>query len=269
MTDVFSRCMMNSKAGFQHLHPSAFIWIRLIMTMVWDTHLLYRLFQIESKLDSFKSLEQLRNALNKEGSFGFSIGQCALNYQVLLATPPIPTNNAEPATPGGEGDAEVINFKGKLKDTSKNKTKVDWLNSAEGVAARKTGHHTLDLLPNNSQRLCLYCSNMTRYHCKACHKATGNAKVYFPVCNTPCFTPGNRKCIKLCTELIHGSSDKIVPDASRKKMVTEGKLGSILENQAEAATARKRKRTPSPVRSISSSQHTDATINVNLNFAEV
>jgi hypothetical protein len=250
MTDVFSRCMKNAMPNFQSLHPSAFIWIRLIMTMVWDTHLLRQLFHIERKLDSFISLDQLRNSLNKEASFADSILYCAHEFSVLEAqmVPAIPASE----TPGETTEAPVV-FKGTLKDSSKNVTKVNWLNSDEGKAVRAAGHHSLDVLPSNAERQCLYCSKKTRHHCKQCHKATGGSKVFFPICSTPCYTTNEMRCIKTCDELIHSSSGTIVPDATRKKKQSEGKQLAAIENQLLAVTARKRKRSRSPSRSPSPS----------------
>ena len=88
MTDVFSRCLKDVKPMFKSLHPYAFIWIRLIMTMLWNVHVLVRLGHIEKKNDTYKSLVQIHNAVNKQGSLHQSILRCALMYKLQIAYPP-------------------------------------------------------------------------------------------------------------------------------------------------------------------------------------
>ena len=76
MTDCFSRMQNNVKAPLQKLHPYAYMWLRMVMMMMYNAHVLNRLFSIEKFIKtpgSIKSLEQLRQALNSEGSFRASI----------------------------------------------------------------------------------------------------------------------------------------------------------------------------------------------------
>ena len=109
MTDVFSRCQKDVKPIFKSLHPYAFIWIRLIMAMVWNVHVLVRLGQIGKRIESYKSLEQIHNALNRQGSFQQSILRCALRYKLEIAYPlPVKANVNPP-------DCELS----RLKDTNK------------------------------------------------------------------------------------------------------------------------------------------------------
>ena len=84
------------------------------MTMLWNAHVLVRLGHIEKKIDTYKYLEQIHNALNKQGSFQQSM-HCALKYKLQIASPQPVKVNVNPA------DNELS----RLKDTNKNLEKAE------------------------------------------------------------------------------------------------------------------------------------------------
>ena len=47
VVDEYNRTLKNWKPNFNSLHPYAFLWIRLIMSLTLNCHLLFRLFKIE------------------------------------------------------------------------------------------------------------------------------------------------------------------------------------------------------------------------------
>ena len=90
------------KPMFKSQHTYAFIWIRLIMTMLWNVHVL------RSYRDTYKPLEQIHNALNKQGSFSSAIYRCPLKYKLQIPSPKPVKVNYNPA------DNELS----RLKDTN-------------------------------------------------------------------------------------------------------------------------------------------------------
>jgi hypothetical protein len=195
MTDVFSRVMKNVKPNMKSLHPYAFVWIRMLMTMAYDAHLLHRLFAIEDHLNtpgSILSLEKLRQLLNIEGSFMGSLSTMVkqeFKFTHQLFSPDEPISLEEPAT------AEAAFEMSGLRDGMQNKTKRAFLNSPAGIALRRGNHpaapcttpgRILSHIPVRSTkglkatiRRCVICSHHTRDYCKAC---STNANGVFFLC---------------------------------------------------------------------------------------
>ena len=80
--------LKNWKPNFHSLHPYAFLWIRLIMSLTLNCHLIFRLFKIENKLPTFTCIELLKEALNKSGSFQHSLFQFAERLHLTIAIHP-------------------------------------------------------------------------------------------------------------------------------------------------------------------------------------
>ena len=103
MTDQLSRFLNNVKPPIHQLNPYGYVWLRMIMMMVLDAHLLHRLFAIEERLKlpgSIVCLEQLRQALNSEASFrdsiaklirdgGFNLSNQLFSTGVSAVVPPV------------------------------------------------------------------------------------------------------------------------------------------------------------------------------------
>jgi hypothetical protein len=213
MTDTFSRCLKNIKPNFKSLHPYAFIWIRLIMTMMWNCHLVLRLFRAEETISNATSITLIHEVLNKVSSFQDSILEAALCYKITCLDVSAPVLVAE-------GEAKGC---GSLTDESRNATKLSYLNSEAGTDVRRTGIHIAGRL--EKQRKCIFCNKKTLSHCVNC-SVSG---VYFPVCTTDSYTPDNRLCPKSCFERLHGA-DKVKADQSRKKRASESLLTALRKN---------------------------------------
>ena len=120
------------------------------MTMVWNVHVLVRLGQIEKRIESYMSLEQIHNAYQQ------SILRCALRYKLEIDYPPPVKAKVNPP------DSELS----RLKDTNKNWKKVMYLNSEQGVACRRNGlHYNGDL---ETSRRCIYCTHATTNYYITC-----------------------------------------------------------------------------------------------------
>jgi hypothetical protein len=246
MTDVFSRCMKNVKPVFNSLHPYAFIWIRMIMTMMWNAHLLHRLFKIERELPRFTSLEQLRNKLNKESSFQGSIGIAAMTYKIVSASGRnvlLIHNDAEAAADNNV-DSEVSTTLESLKESCRNSTKLEYLNSKEGYERRTQKLHLQ--VSSSSKRRCIFCDKKTSYYCATC----STTNVTFYMCKTQSYTEHGRKLAASCFVRCH-EMKKIVPDKSRRKSSSEAMLQRNRLAASKSAESRKRRR--------SNTDDTDAT----------
>jgi hypothetical protein len=67
--DTASRILSNIKIDFRKLTPRAFIYIRVIMTALMNSHCLIRILKTERKLDEYKSYKQFKLAMNAQASF--------------------------------------------------------------------------------------------------------------------------------------------------------------------------------------------------------
>jgi hypothetical protein len=208
MTDVFSRCLKNVKPGFKSLHPYAFIWIRLLMTMMWNSHILMRLFRVEKDVMEAKTIEGLHDLLNKEASFQQSILEAAMTYSITNVGLAINSPAAQ-----GEVKEAPISI-GSLKDTSRNATKVDFLNSPSYTTKRKTGPHIPGVL--SKSRRCIFCDNKTTSHCKNC-EIQG---IIFPMCTSASVNESGRRNIATCFARCH-SMDVIKVEHERSKPCSE------------------------------------------------
>ena len=247
MTDTVSRIMYNIKVPFHSLHPYALLWMRAIMMMVYNGHLLHRIFSIEGRLSTIKTLEQLRQMLKSEGSFTDSIadlvrgaGFAFTNPAFLCAAPAPPAPAAAAAAMDVDLDAATARAVataalGSLHDASKNRTKLAWLNTADGIALRRRGAGRLHIPQHaESQRRCILCDHHTTAFCKQC----SSANVYFFACVTASKSKTGRQNVSTCFEMMH-NSDTLVRDHTRSKIISVRKSLSVT---GEASVASKRSR---------------------------
>ena len=231
MTDVYSRCMKNIKPTFHSLHPYAFIWIRLLMTMMWNTHILYRLFQIEHMLPNIKTIDQLRNLLNKESSFQESIYDIATQYKIKDIPIPINTINADAGINDNENDLNNDYTISNLNNKSRNYNKLKYLNNDEGKRRRIDGSHVHVPQKLSQKRRCLFCNKTTTTICATC----STNEVVFPMCTSTMETENGRLCLATCFQRCH-TSQTIRPDFSRRRRLSQSK------RDANAANSLKRRR---------------------------
>lgn len=256
--DEFSRTFKNVQASFQSLSPNARVVIRTILTQVYNAHHIRRLFIIENKLDSFKNLTQLTNAIKKIGSFRDSV-------KILAKTLELAGCESEPELIVNE-EVTVDNDSGPVpKLSARNLTKVEWLNTSEGMDMRLRGklNGTVQLIHLNAkmqhvlesdvrvQLWCVLCSSKTVYCCSRCvvilNEGSDHAtKTVFPLWLT--IPEGKRKT---CFELFHTRATlenkkrgpKCISDEKRsanrenakkrKREVDEGNENDLMEEDDE------------------------------------
>ena len=252
MTDTFSRVMMNVGAPFKQLQPQASVMMRYIMIMVYNAHLVNRAFGIEKRLNAppankraIRSLDQLRHALKNEGSFMNSIGNLAregfkISHGLFKAA--IAGAKPEAAEDGGarEQDAAQGNVVVGLLCTSKNKSKVAFLNTTAGTALRqsgKPGSHVPVAQPLGSPT-CLMCRSRTRFYCEACSNNTSDVK--FHACVMP-KTSGSSKKVT-CFQKMH--KVKAIVSQKAPKRLSDGMTTALAKRTValQAQNAAKRKK---------------------------
>ena len=80
--DVFSRTLKNVKAPFKSLNPYAALWIRMLLSQAYNAHIIARLYLIKDKLSSLKSVDQVKNYLNRQNSFQDNLGVLAISLKL-------------------------------------------------------------------------------------------------------------------------------------------------------------------------------------------
>ena len=199
----------------------------------------------KKRIESYKSLEQINNALNRQGSFQQSILRCALRYKLEIAYPPPVKANVNPP------DSELS----RLKDKNKNWKKGD-LNSEQGVTRRRNRlHYNGDL---ETSRHCIYCNHATTNYCVTCStEAPKLNKICIDILMVlqiiiikphagylPHVSCQNYECwknLKTCFQKCHDSV-RIEQDFSRQRMTSELQKCANKENAMLSAQSRKRKR---------------------------
>ena len=213
------------------------------MMMVLDTHLLHRLFAIEERLKlpgSIVCLEQLRQALNSEASFrdsiaklirdgGFNFSNPMFSAGVsagVSRVPPVAAACGEYAAP----NAILKN----LTSKSKSQTKIDFMNTAQGIKLRHENGAHVEGSDRNHSGSCMLCGARTCKFCITCSQACrgkNNEKVQFNVCSTDSQNVAGRRNIYTCFQLMH-SANELVYDAGREKCTSENHSRSLSDLNA-------------------------------------
>lgn len=214
----------------------------MIMMMAYYAHLLHRIFAVESRLGygqgSFKCLEQLRQALNSEGSFAASLGDLArgsgFHFTHALFASAAPVLPMAPLDSGAELALAAVPYAvvdlGSLQDGSRNVTKLGFLNSAAGIELRRDSR-TLHIADYATKRHCLLCDLTTTAYCKQCSHNASN--VVFPVCTTASKSNGRRNVFS-CMEIMHNRDDLRFDD-TRTKITSDAQAASLHTRTAARA----------------------------------
>lgn len=187
-------------------------------------------------------LEQLRQALNSEGSFAASLADLArgsgFRFNHVLFASPAPVLALAPlhagsmfalaATPSASVEL------GSLQDTSRNGTKLAFLNSEAGQALRRDSR-TVHVVSYARQRRCILCDSTTTAYCKQCSHNVSN--VVFPIC-TSSSTSNGRRNVATCFEIMHNRDDLRLDDTRSK--ITSVAQSAALHTRTVAAAKRKR-----------------------------
>jgi hypothetical protein len=252
MTDVFSRMQNNVKPSIQQLHPYAYIWIREVMMMIFNAHILHRLFAIEGRLKgpkSFLCLRQLRNTLNSEASFRDSIASLVRNgifqfSHALFATPIVVPRIVNAATRDdvSAACAPPVVIRSMLTNSSKSFKKLKFLNTQDGIRVRRASGAHVATIDSKHVGCCVLCGHRTQHFCIGCSKAVlshSSEMVKFYTCTTASQSVGKHKHSHSCFEMLH-SADKLYVDEQRQKIVSEKRAKSLSELAVNNALKRKR-----------------------------
>ena len=219
----------NVKAAFQKLHPYAYIWIRMIMMMVFNAHVLHRLFAIEKRLHipgSIQCLAQLRQALNYEGSLrdslaqlardGFTLSNVMFQGAVVRHVLAVVGDSDDDAADATHVPAFTL---GDLRGTSKNVTKLAFLNTSAGTALRRQRGPHVDVTHPDFVGTCLLCKARTTHFCKMCSRSAEG--IFFWVCTTDSRSAsGSRRMNKsTCFEMFHNAGP-IALELDREKCLS-------------------------------------------------
>ena len=236
MTDMLSRTLNNVKAPMQKLHPYGYMYTRMINMMMYNGHILHRLFAIEKRLKTkgeIKCLEQLRQALNAEGSFKASIANVVRRKPGSTTTTngfkfsQILFSQHEKVTTVDHGAVAAQKRKSigcSITGSMKSGTKLKFMNTPTGKQIRReSGFHTPSLHVDHLGS-CMLCGARTVNACMTCSnlasKELSNSNVIFYVCITESHAPGGRLLPYTCFHMMH-NADVLYRDDSRKKVVSE------------------------------------------------
>ena len=232
--DEYSRTLKKWKPNFNSMHPYAFLWIRLIMSLTSNCHLIFRLFKIENKLHTFTCIEQLKEALNKLGSLQHSLFQFAERLHLTTAIHPEHHSlSSSTATSTGACMPRPC-------DTSKNQTKLEWWNSSDGIERRnQEGAHIPISYPSKVYKYCLICHSHTKYHCSKC--ALKDPECTVPACISISYNRvGESKCLKTCMEILHSNGNReIKADFGRIKKSSPSQKAAALANGKKGGAPRR------------------------------
>lgn len=228
------------------------------MMMVYNAHLLHRLFAIEKRLNkpgSITSLKQLRQALNSEGSFVSSLADLVRGTGFRLTSPlfrslaalplvvPMEVNvDAAVADPTDEIPLACTDLSmGTLVDTSYNMTKLAYMNTEAGVARRRApGPIHVHASDGVGSHRCMLCSQRTRQYCVNCSKNL--SKVKFFVCTRATVNDAGAANISTCFQIFHNRSVLSASTSGRHREITEPQLSARTQNASTARGAQVAKR---------------------------
>ena len=127
-----------------------------------------------------------------------------------------------------------------LTSKSKSQTKIDFMNTAQGIKLRCENGAHVEGTDRNHCGSCMLCGARTIKFCITCSQACrgkNNEKVKFNVCSTDSQNVTGRRNIYTCFQLMH-SANELVYDAGREKCTTESHLRHIRSVSALNAAKR-------------------------------
>ena len=120
-----------------------------------------------------------------------------------------------------------------LTSKSKSQTKIDFMNTAQGIKLRRENGAHVEGIDHNHFGSCFLCGARTSKFCVSCSQARGknNEKVQFKVCSTESQNGAGRRNIYTCFQLMH-SANELVYDAGREKCTSENHSRSLSDLNA-------------------------------------
>lgn len=147
--DVVSRILKNIKIDFRSLSPRAFIWIRIILLCLLNSHLIFRLVHSEAQLNEPKqSYRRFKSSLNKMFSFQSFLWKVANNTWVIQSS----GSNEELSQP-------ILDDAGNLQKIPKRNRLVFYQKSDIGERIRKgfIGQHRPVMTADFKKKSCIMC----------------------------------------------------------------------------------------------------------------
>jgi hypothetical protein len=203
--DGYSRFQKNVKAQHSHLGPVAAIWLRLIMTMVYNAYHSYLLSRCEEFLmsDRCLSFRQFQKEKSRQLSFRQFCSVLArdISLEVLNIESNSDSESNNLAEPGAPGEITI----------AYNKRKSFFLRP-DLIAMRCNGRLNHEAVSTESQASCIWCCRQTVMHSDgtphSCHGLKTKWKC--AVCNVP-LCRVTRMNGRSCFTLFHESDELFNP----------------------------------------------------------
>ena len=157
--DVFGRMLKNVKINFRSLSPRAFVFIRVILTLLLNSYLVFRIvsFSTRDKISTAASYTRLKGSLNEDSSF----------FQYLVAVikewsfSPVVLSRTGSQAPSDDEDAASIDE----INVPRNK-RLQFFNKPDGKRLRLSKVPHERCLVKKLQ--CYICKMQTTAHCSTC-----------------------------------------------------------------------------------------------------
>jgi hypothetical protein len=229
--DVVSRQLKEVKIDFRCLSPRAFVFIRQMMTMMLNSHLVLRLIMMKrrKKLDNMTKYRRIKEDLNKLGSFSSFLWKFAENWDG--------EKKIKSAVHAGAMEEEEI--AGIRRSEIPRRNRIDYFNTIDGRQLRKSSAGHILLHCQKPKKRCVLCEMKTTCKCSKC-------TVF--LCR---FTHSNNRTT--CWERFHERHiiSKII--RGKQKTTSNSEIYTIPEEStAASAPSRKRKRGEKSPRHITS-----------------
>lgn len=204
--DGYSRFQKNVKAQHSHLGPVAAIWLRLIMTMVYNAHQSYVLSRCEEFLMSDRCLSFHQFQREKSRQLSFRQFCCMLAKDISLEVLSIESNSDSEindlAEPGAGSGAITIAY---------NKRK-SFFSRPDLITMRRNRRLNHEAVSTQTQASCIWCCRQTEMHSEGTPHSRHGLKTKWKcaVCNVP-LCKVIRMNGKSCFALFHESDELFNP----------------------------------------------------------
>jgi hypothetical protein len=148
------------KIDFRSLSPRAFIFIRQIMTMLLNSHLVVRLIMMKRRknLDSFTKYKRLKQSLNEFGTFASFLWKFAENWDGESRL-----NNIHKANDNNELPVDAV-----ADIIVPKRNRIKFFNAEVGKNFRLSQKSHILINKQKPKRRCLLCWSKTSCKCNNC-----------------------------------------------------------------------------------------------------
>jgi hypothetical protein len=210
--DGYSRFQKNVKAQHSHLGPVAAIWLRLIMTMVYNAHQSYVLSRCDEFLMSDRCLSFRQFQREKSRQLSFRQFCCVLARDISLEVLNIEESSSDSECNNLAEPGAVDNLAGSGTITIAYNKRKSFFSRPDLIAMRGNRRLNHEVVSTKSQACCIWCCRHTVMHSEGTPHSRHGLKTKWKcsVCNVP-LCKVTRMNGRSCFELFHESDELFNP----------------------------------------------------------